>query len=89
MLIRGQPDKMLTDLRNSKGSREFSATSTEILASGVDSETLLNLVFVYRTYGHLALTAMSLLHSSTSPHLVQATITCRLVIPLLNATFRQ
>jgi hypothetical protein len=71
MLIRGQPDKVLTDLRNSKESREFSATSMEILVSGVDSETFLNLVFVYCTYGHLDKvqdTAMSLLHSSPNPH---------------------
>jgi hypothetical protein len=34
MLIIGQPDKMLRDLRNSKGSRELSATSMEILVSG-------------------------------------------------------
>jgi len=38
MLITGQPDKMLTDLRNSKGSRKLSATSMEIPVSGVDQK---------------------------------------------------
>jgi len=38
MLIIRQPDKMLTDLTNSKGSKEFSATSMEILVSGVDQK---------------------------------------------------
>jgi len=38
MLIKGQHNKMHTDLRISKGSREFSATSIEILVSGVDQK---------------------------------------------------
>jgi hypothetical protein len=74
MLIIEEPDKMLTDLRNSKGSREFSATSMEILVSGVHSEGFLNLVFACCTYGHLDKvqdTAMSLLHSSRNPHFLQ------------------
>jgi hypothetical protein len=36
MLIMGQPDKILTDLRNSKGSRELSAKSMEILVTDVN-----------------------------------------------------
>ena len=36
MLIIGHPGKMLTDPRNSKGSREFPTSSMEILVSGVD-----------------------------------------------------
>jgi hypothetical protein len=35
MLIIRQPDKMLRDLRNSKGRTELSATSIEILVIGV------------------------------------------------------
>jgi len=34
MLIIGQPDKMLRDLRNSKGSTQLSATSMWIPVSG-------------------------------------------------------
>jgi len=34
MLIIGQPDKMLRDVRNSKRNREISATLMEILVSG-------------------------------------------------------
>jgi len=34
MLIIGQPDKMFRDVRNSKGSRELSATLIDILSSG-------------------------------------------------------
>jgi hypothetical protein len=34
MLIIGQPDKMLKDLRNSKGSTELSAMSMWIVVSG-------------------------------------------------------
>ena len=43
MLITGQPDKMLRDLRNSKGSTELSATSMWIPVSG-DNHNILNLV---------------------------------------------
>jgi len=43
MLITGQSDKMLRDLRESKGSRQLSATSMEILVSGV-SPNVLNVV---------------------------------------------
>jgi hypothetical protein len=75
MLIIEQPDKMLTDLRNSKGSRELSATSMEILVSG-NNFNVLNTVF-------------SLFHCSHNSHLLQTTVTCRLVIPLFNAAFRQ
>jgi hypothetical protein len=44
MLIIGQPDKMLTDLRNSKGSKVLSATAMWILVSG-NNHNVLNLVF--------------------------------------------
>jgi hypothetical protein len=44
MLIIGQPDKMLRDLRNSKGSKELSVTSMDSLVSG-DNHIVLNLVF--------------------------------------------
>jgi len=43
MLITGQFDKMLRDLRDSKGSKHLSATSMEILVSGVNPNVL-NLV---------------------------------------------
>jgi len=44
MLIIGQPDKMLRDLTNSKGSTQLSAMSTWILVSG-DNHNVPNLVF--------------------------------------------
>jgi len=44
MLIIGQPDKMLREVRNSKGSRELSAVSMWILVSG-DNHNVSNLVF--------------------------------------------
>jgi len=39
------PEKMLRYLRNSKGSKELSATSMEILVSGVDQECFWTLCF--------------------------------------------
>jgi hypothetical protein len=48
MLIIGQPDKMLRDLKNSKGSTDLSATSLDILVSG-ENHKVLNLVFSLRT----------------------------------------
>jgi hypothetical protein len=44
MLIIGQPDKMLRDVRNIKGSTEQSATSTDSLVSG-DNHNASNFVF--------------------------------------------
>jgi len=44
MLITEQPDKMLRDLRNTKGSTQLSATSIRILFSG-DNRNVLNFVF--------------------------------------------
>jgi hypothetical protein len=48
MLIIGQPDKMLTDLRNSKASTELSAMSMRIVVSA-DNHNVLNLVFSLHT----------------------------------------
>ena len=44
MLIIGQPDKMLRDLRNSKGSTQLSAMSMWIVGSG-DNHNVWNLMF--------------------------------------------
>jgi len=44
MLILGQTDKMLRDLRNTKGSTQLSATSMWIVGSG-DNHNVSNLVF--------------------------------------------
>ena len=49
MLIIGKPDKMPRDLRKSKGIRELSAESLEILVSGVNN--ISNLVFSLRRAG--------------------------------------
>ena len=59
MLITGQPDKMLTDLRNSKGSRELSAMAMWILVSG-ENRNVSNLVF--SILAMVRDTARSLLH---------------------------
>ena len=70
MLIIGQPDTMLTDLRRSKESRKLSALSMEILVSG-DNHNVSNLVFSNCMSGCLAEvqdTARSLFHYSPSPH---------------------
>jgi hypothetical protein len=72
MLIIGQPDKMLRDLRNSKGSTELSATSIGIPVSG-DNHNVLNLVFPLCMSECLAKvrdTARSLLHCSPFKHLL-------------------
>jgi len=47
MLIIGQPDKMLRDLRNSKGSRELSATLMEIMVR-CENHNVSNLVISLR-----------------------------------------
>jgi len=68
MLIIGQPDKMLRDLRNSKGSRELSATLMEILVRYVN-HFISNLVISLRILECLAKlrdTPMSLFHCSPS-----------------------
>ena len=44
MLIIGQPDAMLRDLRNRKGSTDLSATSLGILVTG-ENHNVSNLVF--------------------------------------------
>jgi hypothetical protein len=91
MLITGQPDKMLRDLRNSKRSRELSATLMEILVSG-DNINVLNTVFSVRIFDSMVKvrdTAMSLLHCSPAYTFPNETINRRLVIPLLNTACRQ
>ena len=73
LLIMRQPDKMLRDLRNSKGSTQLSARSMEILVSG-DNHNVLNNVFSLFMSGCLAKVrdmARSLLHCSPSPHFLQ------------------
>jgi len=70
MLIVGQPDKMLRDLTNSKGSTELSATSMWILVSG-DNYNVSNNVFslcMSECLVKVRDTAMSLLHCSHSSH---------------------
>jgi len=44
ILIMGQPDKMLRDLKNSKGNTDLPATSLDILVSG-ENQNVSNLVF--------------------------------------------
>ena len=66
MLIKGE----LRDLRNSKGSRELTAASLEILVSGV-KHNVSNLVFSLCMSDSLVKvqdTAMPLLHCSPSSH---------------------
>ena len=73
MLIIGQPDKTLRDLRNSKGSKELSATSTWIQVSG-DNDNVLNLMFslcVSQCLAKVQDTARSLLHCSPISHFLQ------------------
>jgi len=72
MLIIRQPDKMLRDLRNSKGSTEVSARSMRIVVSG-GNDNVLNLVLSLSTSDCLAKvrdTARSMLHCSTFKHLL-------------------
>jgi len=83
-----QPDKMLRDLGHNKRSRDLSALSMMSLVSG-ENHNVLNTVFSLCMSGCLVKvgdTAMSLLHCSPSPHFLQPTVTCRLVIPLLKAS---
>ena len=73
MLIIWQPDKLLKDLRNSKGSRELTAVWKESLVSCVN-HNVLNLMFslyMSRCLAKVQDTAMSLLHCSPSPCFLQ------------------
>jgi hypothetical protein len=91
MLRTGQPDKMLRDLRNTKRSRELSATLMEILVSG-ENHNILNPVLslcmleCLAKVGDRNVTASLLLQPTL---LAEAIITFRLVIPFCNAAFRQ
>ena len=90
MLTVEKHDKMFRDLRNSKGSRELSARSVWIQVSGYNL-SVSNLEFSLYV-GELGQgTRYSNVTSSLLPqltHLVEATITCRLAIPLLNTASR-
>ena len=70
LLIIGQPDKILTDITNSKQSSELSATLMETLVSG-EMQNVSNLGFSLFMSDYLAEvrdTAKLLLHFSRSPH---------------------
>ena len=92
ILITGQPDKMLTDLRNSKGSRELSAVWMENLIRGVNQKCFEPCVFTTHV---LVLCKGKTYSSDTLLLLLQptmlagATIRSRLVTSLLHAAFRQ
>jgi len=91
MLIVGQTDKMLIDLKYSKGSRELSAVWMENLIIGVNQEYIESCVFtlyvgVLRQVTTYSNVTSSFLPQPTLP--AEATITHRLVIPLPNAVFR-
>jgi len=66
MLIIGQPDKMLRDLRNSKGSTELSAMSMWIVVSG-DDDNVLKLVFSLCMAECLAKVGIQQGHCFTAP----------------------
>ena len=69
-LIIGQPDKMLRDLRDSKGSRDLSPKSLDILVSG-ENHNDLNLVFslcMSECLNKVQDTAMSMLQLSPRQH---------------------
>jgi len=85
-LIIWQPEKPLRDLRNSKGSTELSATSMEILVSGIDQKCFWTSCFYTAHQSTCQGTRYSNVNDSLLPVPtlpVQATITHRLVIPLL------
>jgi hypothetical protein len=92
MLIIGQPDK-----KTHRPEKQYRKHSVNCCVNGQSTQwcelrMFLKPVFPYCTSEHLAKvhdTAKSLLHWSPSPHFLQPTITCRLVIPLLNVAFRQ
>jgi len=89
MLIIWLPEKMHRDKRNSKGSTELSATSMQILDSGI---------YVSETYVcilHIRALAQGTRHSNVNAsfppqptHLAEATDTYKLAIPLLNQPSR-
>jgi hypothetical protein len=73
MFIIGLPDKMLTDLRNSKGSRRLSAVWMDSLVRGVN-HSVLNLVFslcMSKCLAKVQDSAMSLLHCFPSSYFLQ------------------
>jgi hypothetical protein len=86
MLVTGQPDKMLKDLRNSKGSRELSAVCMKILVSGVNQECFELCVF---TLNILVLGQGTRYSNDTASILPQLTLLAQACHTLLNAAYRQ
>ena len=90
MLITGQPDIILTDPRNSRGSTQLSAVNGQS-SQWCESRMYLKLVLLHiRALGQgmrYSNVTASLLPQPTI--LAEATITCSLVIPLLNGAFGQ
>ena len=85
-------DKMLTDLRNSKGSRELSAVWMENPISGVNQECFESCIFTLYVTVLGQGTRYSNDNISLLPQLTllaEATITHGLAIPLLHAAFWQ
>jgi len=77
--IIGQADKMFRDVRNSKWSRQLSATLVEILVSG-ENYNGSNLVFSLRIlecFAKLQDTATSLLHCSPSQNFCRGNYHCQ------------
>jgi hypothetical protein len=82
VLIVGEPNKILRDLRNSKGSKEQFGIPYEIPVSGVNHN-----VFVL----YAGVLGQGMRYSNVTASILSqlTTITCRLVKPLLNAAIRQ
>jgi hypothetical protein len=82
----GVPDKILSDLRNSKGGRQQSGTPLEMLVSGVNHNVLTRYVVVLGQATRFSNVSASLLPNLTLAP--EAAVTGTLM-PLLKAAIRQ
>ena len=86
-----QPDRMLTELKKVNQADGYLLRQRTVWLMVIIIKVS-NVVFSLCMSGCLPkvqYTAKSLIHCSPSKHFPQATITCRLVIPLHNTAYRQ
>jgi hypothetical protein len=89
MLVIGKPDQMITDLRRSKQSRKLTVCQRRFWSVVI---TIMFQILCFQTVCVSAWPRYNNVIASLLPKptlLDESTITCRLVMPLLNAAFRQ
>ena len=91
ILIIPQPDRLLTELKkvNKADSYPLRQRKVWLMVTIIKVSNVAFLLCMSGCLPKVQYTAKSLVHCSHSKHFLQATITCRLVIPLHNTAYRQ